>query len=115
MTRTLSHAAIAPAIIGLMLASTALAAPSDEDRLIELDRIAISHDLCGFALSDEQSEALEEETDKVVAALGYGEDDAQKLYDQINEEMQRQKPAGLCNPKGEWGQMYDKAVGDLAK
>lgn len=96
------------ALLGLLLLPRVEGthAASIQDRLIELDQIAISHDLCGFALSDGQQQALTSESETIADELKMQPEDAQRLYDQFAESMRRQKETGLCDPKGEWAAAY---------
>lgn len=90
-------------------------AESGQDRLIQLDQILISHDLCDFPLSDEQSAAAKAESEGLVESLEMDPDEAQRLYDQYAEAMRRQKASGLCDSKGEWAKTYEMLVAGFAK
>jgi hypothetical protein len=117
MGRGVTAATIASALAWACCSVTA-SAQSDPDRdrqfLIDLDMVTISKDLCGFALTDAQTEAVDARIDQLTQSLAIGEEDGQKLYDQLTEQMTRQKPAGLCNPKGDWAMRYKKIVESVA-
>lgn len=90
-------------------------AASDRDRLIELDQITISHELCNFPLTDEQAASVRTETDGIIDSANMEPDEADRIYDQYAEAMRRQKASGLCDPQGEWAKTYAGLVAGLAK
>lgn len=89
--------------------------PADRERLIELYQITISQDICNFPLTDKQSDLVATLTDRVEGRLNMGEDESQKLYDQIEAQMNAQKAAGLCQADGAWAKAYTKLVDALAE
>lgn len=112
-----SSACVAFVSMAIFLASAAgVAAQSGQaphDRLIDLDMLTISKALCGFAISDAQADAIDGESEEIIATLNMSDDQVQQLHDQLVEEMTRQKPAGLCAPKGAWAKLFAQRLADL--
>ncbi len=111
------HKPSVPALLGsvaIMLASTlgAIAQPSTDQRntLINLDMVQISKDLCGFAMTEAQADAVAARVDQITEQLGMSDDQVQKLYGQLQAQMTRQKASGLCDPKGNWAKLYAKLL-----
>ncbi len=100
----------------LLLAAAPAAAQSDgalREQLLQLYRVTISQDICSFPLTDAQADAVSRRTDDLEARLSLEEAEAQKLYDQLEAQMAKQKDAGLCNPEGEWATAYTAFVEKL--
>ena len=107
-----------PAVMALaVLASVAFAqAPAqDREKLVAIYKVTISHELCKFELTDDQADAVGKASDKLEEQLGLTDEDAQKLYDQIQATLEQQKPGGLCDANGEWSKVYKQSLADLAK
>ena len=101
--------------LALTFATAAGASPAERERLIDLYQITASQELCDFPLNDKQAGFLAEETDKLERRLGMDDDQAQKLYDQIETQMTAQKAAGLCNADGAWARTYTQLVEKLGR
>lgn len=102
--------------IAIFLGSGAgVAAQSEDphDTLINLDMLQISKDLCGFAITDAQADVISSQIEQITEALNMSDDQSQKLYVQLHEQMTRQKPAGLCAPKGAWAKLFAKLLAAL--
>jgi hypothetical protein len=112
-----SSAAMTVVSMAIFFASAAgVAAQSEQDphdRLIDLDMLTISKGLCGFAMTGAQADAISGEADQIIETLNMSYNESQKLYDQLVEQMTRQKPAGLCAPKGAWAKLFAKMIADL--
>lgn len=108
---------IAIASLAILHAGAALAqgAPADRERLIELYQVTISQDICNFPLNDKQADLVATLSDRLETRLQLGEDESQKLYDQIEAQMNAQKASGLCNADGAWAKAYTKIVETLAE
>jgi hypothetical protein len=117
MGRAMAAATLASALACACWGVTA-AAQSDPEKdrqsLIDLDMVTISKDLCGFELTDAQSDAVDARIDQLTQSLALSEEDGQKLYDQLTEEMTRQKATGLCSPKGAWAKTFKTIVDGVA-
>lgn len=112
--RTLILAAMA--LLGLC--ASAGAQQNDQERretLISLYMVTVAQDLCGFAVSDAQAEALTKKSDDLEDKLGMSEDEADKIYSQIEDQMKKQKDAGLCKPDGEGAKQFNKTLETLGK
>lgn len=111
------RAAGAIVALGLLAAplAPALAQSDSENRekLLQLYRITISQDICSFPLTDAQADAVSRRTDELESRLNLDEGDAQKLYDQLEAQMTKQKEAGLCSPDGAWAKAYTSFVEGL--
>ena len=101
----------------LALAGIARADGDGEKRetLTTIYKINISHEICGFALSDAQSAGLGGMSDKLEEALGLEEQAAQQLYEEAAAGLEARKPQGLCDPRGEWATTYGETLGKLVK
>jgi hypothetical protein len=105
-------------VVVSVLCSQSLWAQSEtelRDRLITIYMITVSPDLCGFGLSENQAAAVGKLSDDLEDQLNISEEDAQKLYDQIENQMSQQKASGLCDPKGSWAQKFRDSVAKLGK
>ncbi|MBL8590861.1 MAG: hypothetical protein JNK46_20185 [Methylobacteriaceae bacterium] len=80
------------------------------EQLLQLYRITISQDICSFPLTDQQADVVTRRTDDLESRLDLTEAEAQKLYDQLEAQMLKQKDAGLCNPDGEWAKAFAALV-----
>lgn len=100
-------------MLGAMAQSAAAQTPQDKDSLISVYQITISQELCKFELSDDQADAVGKASDKLEERLGLDDEEAQKLYDQVEAGLQKQKDSGLCDPKGEWVKVYKNALANL--
>ena len=87
----------------------------DREKLVAVYKVTISQELCKFELTDDQADAVGKASDKLEEQLGLTDEDAQKLYDQIQATLEQQKPGGLCDPAGEWSKVYKQSLADLAK
>jgi hypothetical protein len=85
------------------------------DRLVTIYMVTVSPELCGFALSESQAAAIGKMSDDLEDQLNISEEDAQKLYDQIENQMTEQKPSGLCDPKGSWAKKFKESVAAFTK
>jgi hypothetical protein len=106
------------AALSLLAGLTAASAQSQselKDRLVTVYMITVSPELCGFPLSESQAAAIGKLSDDLEDQLNIAEEDAQKLYDQIETQMTQQKVSGLCDPKGSWAKKYKDSVAALAK
>jgi hypothetical protein len=106
------------AALSLLAGLTAASAQSQselKDRLVTVYMITVSPELCGFPLSESQAAAIGKLSDDLEDQLNIAEEDAQKLYDQIETQMTQQKASGLCDPKGSWAKKYKDSVAALAK
>jgi hypothetical protein len=104
------------AAVSLALSPAAAQSQSElKDRLITIYMITVSPDLCGFPLSESQAAAIGKMSDDLEDQLNIAEEDAQKLYDQIENQMVQQKASGLCDPKGNWAKKFRESVATLAK
>jgi hypothetical protein len=100
--------------MAIVFASTAgVAAQTTQNRLIDLDMLTISKDLCGFAISSAQADAIDGESEQIIETLHMSDDQVQNLHDQLVTEMTRQKAEGLCAPKGAWAKLFAKRLADL--
>ena len=96
----------------LALAQTAL---EDNADLLAIYKADISHEICGFAVSDAQVAAMAAASDKLEEKLELDEAAAQKLYDEATKALEKQKPSGLCDPAGEWNKAYLEILARFAK
>ena len=105
-------ALLGSAAILFISALAAAAQPNADQRnvLINLDMVQISKDLCGFAMTEAQADAVAAHIDQITEQLGMSDDQAQKLYGQLQAQMTRQKASGLCDPKGNWAKLYAKLL-----
>ena len=114
-----------PIILGFVAALGAVAAQAQaptpptpqeaREKLTQLYMIAVSQDLCGFTVTEKQSEAISKASDEFEDKSGLSEEDADKLYGQIEEQMKKQKETGLCAPDGDWAKTFKQGVEALAK
>jgi hypothetical protein len=99
-----------------VLASVAAQSESElRDRLVTIYMVTVSPELCGFALSESQAAAIGKMSDDLEDQLNISEEDAQKLYDQIENQMTEQKASGLCDPKGSWAKKFKESVAAFTK
>jgi hypothetical protein len=101
------------AVAALALAGPARAQSDPRAELTQLYRLTISNDLCDFPLTETQSDLLARRQEELETTLDLSEDASQALYDQVERQMQKQKAAGLCDPKGEWAKAYAQDIADL--
>jgi len=108
---------IAAAAAGAALAQTAPQPSPQElrDQLTQVYMIAVSQDLCGFTVTEKQSEAIGKASDELEEKVGLSEEDADKMYGQIEEQMKKQKDSGLCAPAGDWAKQFKLGVEALSK
>ena len=106
-------------LAALLLASATSASAQSEsanrDSLIAIYMVTISQEMCKFEMSDDQAAAIGKASDKLEETLGLAEEDAQKLYDQIEASLAKQKATGLCDKNGEWAKTYGQTIAKLAK
>ena len=95
------------------LAAQTASDSENHDALVEIYKLMISQELCDFAITDDQAAALVIVGDRLEEKLSLTEVASQKLYGQIAATLERQRAAGLCNPKGEWAKTYRAAVAKL--
>lgn len=106
----------ATAILATMTLSAAAQTPAqDREALISVYTITISQELCKFELTDDQADAVGKASDKLEEQLGLSDEDSQKLYDQVEADLVKQKAGGLCDPQGAWIKTYKKTLADLTK
>ena len=73
-------------------AGAARAQQNDAERretLLTLYMVTVAQDLCGFTLTDAQSEALTKKSDDLEDKLSLGEEEADKIYGQIEDQMKK--------------------------
>jgi hypothetical protein len=112
------RAKAALATFSLLSVLTSVGAQSQSelrDRLVTIYMITVSPELCGFPLSESQAAAIGKLSDDLEDQLNIAEEDAQKLYDQIEDQMTQQKASGLCDPKGSWAKKFKESVATFAK
>lgn len=104
---------------GLLLAFGSMAqADPDQERketLVALYRLLAQQEICEFAVSDAQSDALEKATGALEEALKLGEADIDKLYKETESSVKKQNAKALCDPNGEAVKAYDSAMAGLGK
>ncbi|RFB78304.1 hypothetical protein [Methylovirgula sp. 4M-Z18] len=88
-------------------------APQLREQLQTLYMLEISQDLCKFEISDDQQDAIGRQTDDLEKKLDMSEEDSNRLYQQLENEMKSQKAGGLCNPKGAWAKTFKDELAKL--
>ena len=71
--------------------------------------------MCKFELTDDEADAVGKASDRLEERLALSDEDAQKLYDQVQATMNAQKNGGLCDPKGEGFKLYKQTLAGLGK
>ena len=93
-------------------------ATTDEERRAALQglyRLLMQQEICEFAVSDKQSDALEKGTGALEEALKMSEADVTKSYAEVEALMKKQPAKALCDPNGDAVKAYDKAMADVGK
>ncbi|MEJ1157108.1 hypothetical protein [Prosthecomicrobium sp. N25] len=101
----------APALLLIALAATLPArADAPDAELARLYRLALSAEMCGFAVTPKQAEAIGKAMDKRIAALKLSDEAADKLYQEIEAGMDGEGWDGLCTKGGAWEKTYQAEV-----
>ena len=106
------------AVAGLAAITTAAAAQSpaqDRERLVAIYEVTVAQELCKFEMSDDDADAVGKASDKLEEQLGLTDEEAQKLYDQVEASLTRQKASGLCEPGGAGLKHYKETLAALAR
>lgn len=93
----------------------AWAEAGDRDMLASLYSVTILQEICGFEISEAQSDAIGGITDKLEEQLELAEGEAQKFYEDVTQLLENTKPDELCDPKGEAAKAYVAALAMLGK
>jgi hypothetical protein len=80
------------------------------DRLMNIYALTISVELCDFAMTSAQAATIGKASDDLEDQIGISEDEAQRLYDQLQRQMTEQQASGLCDPKGKWATKFKESV-----
>jgi hypothetical protein len=80
------------------------------DRLMNIYALTISVELCDFPMTNAQAAAIGKAGDDLEDQIGISEDEAQRLYDQLQRQMSEQQASGLCDPKGRWAMKFKESV-----
>ena len=84
--------------------------PERREALRALYRVMITNEHCDFEMSEKEAEAVSDTAEALVKALKLDEEQANKLYTQIFQEMDKQDWDKLCDPKGDWAKTYRQTV-----
>ena len=84
-----------------------------QDALYDLVSIEADHEVCGFALSDEQQEVIAQRRDALITRGDISEAEAAAVREQVTTALQRQKADGLCRPDGAEARLYQRRLTDL--
>ena len=106
---------VAAVLLAVATAASAQSETANRDSLMAIYKVTISQDMCKFEMSDDQAAAIGQASDKLEETLGLTEEDAQKLYDQIEASLARQNATGLCDKNGEWARTYSQTIAQFAK
>ena len=100
------------ALAALLLSAppTAVAGDGAEETLRNLYRIAISAEMCEFALSPRQSDALGRAMDRSLAESGLDEDAADALYRGVDAALNAEGWDKVCAQNGDWARTYRALV-----
>ena len=111
---TVAASAFAACLLGAGSGADAQAPdPALRADLIAVYRVTISQDLCDFALTDDEIDKVERASDQLEKRLQLEELEAQQIYDQVEQSMTQQKPAGLCDAKGPWAREFRRTLDQL--
>jgi hypothetical protein len=86
----------------LFHAAPAVAGGEAEATLRTLYRIALSADMCGFAMAPRQAEVLGKAIDEALAASGLDEAAAEALYTTVDTGLESEGHDKVCAQKGDW-------------
>jgi hypothetical protein len=80
------------------------------DRLMNMYALTISVELCDFPVTSAQAAGIGKASDDLEDQIGISEEEAQRLYDQLQRQMTEQQASGLCDPKGKWAMKFKESV-----
>ena len=95
-----------------------VSAATDQERreaLRALYRVMITNEHCDFEMSEKEAEAVSDAAEALVRTLKLNEEQANKLYSQIDQEMDKQGWEKLCDPKGDWAKTCRQTVQSASK
>ncbi len=115
--RQLAAAALLGATAAVLFAGSVSAATDQELRetLRALYRVMITNEHCDFEMSEKEAEAVSDAAEALVRTLKLNEEQANKLYSQTDQEMDKQDWEKLCDPKGDWAKTYRQTVQGTTK
>lgn len=106
-------------VVALLLALLPAAAPaqaqSDDphEAIFELAAIEADHEICGFALSDEQQDVIAQRRDALVTRGDVSEAEVAATREQVTTALRRQREDGLCRPDGAEERLYKRRLTGL--
>lgn len=84
----------------------ATAADGAEETLKLLYRVALSAEMCGFAIAPRQSDALGRAMNRSLTESGLDPDAADQLYRDVDAGLEAEGWDKVCASKGDWAQSY---------
>jgi hypothetical protein len=115
----LPHILAASLAVGVALAApVAPAAPSDpqsREALRLLYRVALSAEVCGFAVTDAEADKIAAGMDTMMRRLELSDENADEFYFRIEADMEREGWERLCAPDGEWARTFKAALAQYAR
>lgn len=103
------------AVLGLAGTLPARANDPAEESLKSLYRIALSAEMCDFALPSREAEAVGRAMNNAIAKLSLDEDKAEAFYLKVEAEMQAEGWDKLCAKGGQWAATYRELISSYAK
>lgn len=108
--RDLARSCLAVALVGALLVGAGTpAARADDgpaDTLKTLYRIALSAEMCGFAMAPRQADALGKSMNRALAESGLDADGADRLYRDVDTALEEEGWDKVCASNGQWARDY---------
>lgn len=115
----MSFARIALAALGLAatlgVAPAGAATGEPKDKLSLLYRVALSAEVCGFPVSNRQSERIGREMDAALAKLNLSDEESDALYSGVETAMEREGWDSLCANDSAWSKEFRQVVQTFGK
>ena len=105
----------AASLAAIAAAANAQSPAQDRERLVSIYEVTVAQELCKFDLSDDDADAVGKASDRLEEQLGLSDEEAQKIYDQVEASLTKQKAAGLCDANGAGLKHYKETLSALTK
>lgn len=103
-------------LAALVLATAASLAQAQSapphDQVFDLATIQAAHDVCGFDLTDEQLEVVDQRRQSLADHDGISTEEMTAVTGQVTASLQRQMPEGVCKPNGPEALLYKRKLAE---
>lgn len=110
----MSFARLVLAALGLAatigVAPVGAATGEPKDTLSLLYRVALSAEICGFPVSEKQSERIGHQMDAFLAKLNLSDEESDALYTGVEAAMEREGWDQICSKDSAWAKEFKQAL-----